>query len=141
MKKYISFNERGFTLIEILGALTILSIVLLGLFTLFPQSANFQNINEDKLTATNLSNLVLEDMRNLDANELSPGTYEQFNTRDSLEIPSVQNDGQFIKHPDFSLEVELRESDDENILRGIIKILHKDNEEIMRTYYLFEVTS
>ncbi|WP_212370612.1 type IV pilus modification PilV family protein [Allobacillus saliphilus] len=134
-------NSRGFTLVEILGAITILSIVLLGLFTLFPQSANLQNINEDKLTATNLSNIVLEDLRNLDADELSAGTYERFNTSDFLEISSVQNNGQFIKHPEFSLKIELRESDDEDILRGIIKILDKDNEEIMRTYYLFEVSS
>ncbi len=139
MKKQLFGDNKGFTLVEILGAITIISIVLLGLFTLFPQTAYMQNTNEDKLTAVNLSNLVLEDLRNIDETTLSAGTFQQFNQTGSIPISSVNNDGQFLEHPRFRLEIQLESVDD--FLRAMIRIYDENHSELMRTYDLIEVSS
>jgi len=56
-------NEKGFTLVEILAAMTILVIVLISFFTMFSQSALFTRSNEETLRATNLANRAMDIMR------------------------------------------------------------------------------
>ncbi|WP_066292820.1 type IV pilus modification PilV family protein [Bacillus sp. FJAT-29937] len=58
-------NEKGLTLIEILVAITLLSIVLITFFTIFIQSAKFTHYNKEKLTAIDVGEKVVGDIRNL----------------------------------------------------------------------------
>ena len=52
-------NQSGFTLLEVLAAITILSIVLITFFSFFSQGILFSSKNEDKIVAVNLARDVL----------------------------------------------------------------------------------
>ncbi|CAM3109086.1 type II secretion system protein [Filibacter tadaridae] len=68
MKKY-NQDEKGVTLVEILAALVILSIVLVVFFTFFLQSAKFTQHNKEKLTAVEVAEDVVADVRNWKSKE------------------------------------------------------------------------
>ncbi|WP_411567610.1 type II secretion system protein J [Sporosarcina sp. GW1-11] len=48
-------NEKGFTLVEVLAALTILGIVFVSFMTIFPQMTNINSKTEAKLETMNLA--------------------------------------------------------------------------------------
>lgn len=88
-------NEKGLTLIEVLAALVILSIVLVGIMTVFPQMTLFNAKTEAKL---NTMNLAREEMERIVSTgnplkwegkrgESFPGGYEKFLDK----IPRVMN--------------------------------------------------
>jgi type IV pilus assembly protein PilA len=62
MKKYIQ-NNRGLTLVEILAALIILSLVFLAFMTFFTQSAKFTMHNKETLTAVQVAEDVVAEAR------------------------------------------------------------------------------
>ncbi|MBY0099113.1 type IV pilus modification PilV family protein [Mesobacillus maritimus] len=52
-------NNNGVTLIEVLAALTILSIILVSLMNIFPQMGKMNKYNEDKVQAISLAKELL----------------------------------------------------------------------------------
>lgn len=56
-------NEQGFTLIEVVTSLVIISIILLGFSSIIIQSNDHANLNSEKLVATNLADAYLERLR------------------------------------------------------------------------------
>ena len=62
MQKYIN-NNRGLTLVEILAALIILSLVFIAFMTFFSQSAKFTMHNKEKLTAVQVAEDVVAIIR------------------------------------------------------------------------------
>ena len=62
MQKYIN-NYRGLTLVEILAALIILSLVLIAFMTFFSQSARFTMHNKETLTAVQVAEDVVGKIR------------------------------------------------------------------------------
>ena len=73
MKKIIK-NEKGLTLVEILAALVILGIVLVSFMSFFTQSAKFTAHNSEKLTAVQVGEEVVADVRDLNAINLLKDT-------------------------------------------------------------------
>ena len=57
------YNDQGMTLIEILGAITILSIVLIGFMSFYPHSILMSQKAEDDLTAINVAERVLTEVK------------------------------------------------------------------------------
>ncbi|WP_438311216.1 type IV pilus modification PilV family protein [Sporosarcina sp. FA9] len=57
-------GEKGVTLVEILATLVLLSIVLIGFFSFFTQSATFTKHNKEKLTAVQIAEDVVAKIRN-----------------------------------------------------------------------------
>ncbi|MFA9555955.1 prepilin-type N-terminal cleavage/methylation domain-containing protein [Evansella sp. AB-rgal1] len=57
-------NQEGFTLIEILLSIAILSIIFISLMNIFPQMIQFNSINETKTQAINTSRQILNDWQN-----------------------------------------------------------------------------
>lgn len=53
-------NQRGLTLVELLAALVILSIISLSLFTFFIQASSYNTQNKNKLVAINIARGVTE---------------------------------------------------------------------------------
>ena len=53
-------SSKGFTIIELLFAFAVLSIVVAGATGFFTQGLQFTSYNEDKLSAVHLASLVLE---------------------------------------------------------------------------------
>ncbi|GAA0333885.1 hypothetical protein GCM10008967_25810 [Bacillus carboniphilus] len=56
----MKFQSQGFTVIELLIAFAVLSLVVVGAAGFFTQGFQFTSYNEDKLSAVHLSSLVLE---------------------------------------------------------------------------------
>ncbi|CAM5183022.1 hypothetical protein UACE39S_05325 [Ureibacillus acetophenoni] len=76
-------NEKGFTLVELLVALTILSVIVFAILAIFAQYLNYSVNTGDKITATNLAEKVLyyvseEIKEELEADETDPNDYDQF---------------------------------------------------------------
>ena len=53
-------NEKGMTLVEILAAIVLLSIVFVGFMSVFPQMTSFNKITETKLETMNLAKKELD---------------------------------------------------------------------------------
>lgn len=82
MKKL--FNEQnGFTLLEVLLSLTILSVVVIGLMSFFHNSYNYVNENEDKAIATQIARNVM--------NYAEKQNYNKFEGYLSYEVDTNEN--------------------------------------------------
>jgi len=65
MKNYkIIKNSNGLTLVELLVAIVILSIVLLTSMSIFSQAMKFSRITEENLVAINFAEKVLSEIKN-----------------------------------------------------------------------------
>ena len=86
MKKHLK-NNSGLTLVEILAALVLLSIVLVAFMSFFTQSAKFTAHNYETLTAVQVAEQVVAEVRT--------GTYPISDTfkREGYEIDLVIEDG------------------------------------------------
>ena len=65
-------NNRGFTLIEILASVVLLTVVLSMFLSIFPQMANTNNRTGDNLDAANVGKEVLVRMKKLTYKILIP---------------------------------------------------------------------
>ena len=92
-------NEGGLTLVEIIVALLILSIILLSFFTFFTQSAKFTNHNKENLTAVQVAEDVVAEIRpvnsidELDGYTQINGTYVNSLTYTPFEVKITIIDG------------------------------------------------
>jgi prepilin-type N-terminal cleavage/methylation domain-containing protein len=77
-------NQDGFTLVEVLVSIVILSIVLTTFFSFFGQSLVFSGKNEEKLVAYNLAEKTMRIVESNYKNKLQP-------TQTKIVIPSTNN--------------------------------------------------
>ncbi|MDQ0975659.1 prepilin-type N-terminal cleavage/methylation domain-containing protein [Neobacillus niacini] len=63
--KFIS-NEKGVTLVEVIAAISLLSIVLIGIMGIFPQMGFINKHNEDKSQAINSAKQILNEWKSED---------------------------------------------------------------------------
>jgi len=78
-------GEGGLTLVEILAALVILTIVFTAFFSFFTQSAIFTKHNKEKLTAVQVAEEVVADVRD---GEFETGPYDKDGYEVSIMIKS-----------------------------------------------------
>lgn len=105
-------NERGVSLVEILAAIVLLSIVLFSFYAFFINSATFTTINKKKLTAVDIAEQVVSDLR-------KNTSYEQLN-----EIGYHLENGKYInssRYTDYSISLTF--SNIEDIESGLLKVL------------------
>ncbi|MEH7276289.1 prepilin-type N-terminal cleavage/methylation domain-containing protein [Neobacillus vireti] len=57
-------NEKGFTLVEILTSIVILSIIIVSLLTLFVQSSRINNYSKGMMEATYIAESSMEEINN-----------------------------------------------------------------------------
>lgn len=85
MKKL--FNEqKGFTLLEVLLSLTILSVVVIGLMSFFHNSYNYVNENEDKSIATQIARNVMNYMEKQNYNKFEGYLSYEVDTNEDVHI-------------------------------------------------------
>lgn len=84
---------RGFSLVEVLVSLFLMSIVLLGIAQLILVSIHLQKASEDVTLATVLVEQKLEELKNADFNGLAPGGSINGNQPGYFDMPDVNNDG------------------------------------------------
>ncbi|WP_068674680.1 prepilin-type N-terminal cleavage/methylation domain-containing protein [Oceanobacillus sp. Castelsardo] len=68
--KFKKINSKGFTLIEIIASITILSIIVLVLMPFFPQMMSWNQNTEDELIASNLLSQVAYEIQEKEADSL-----------------------------------------------------------------------
>ncbi len=86
-------EHRGFSLVEVLVSLFLMSIVLLGIAQLILVSIHLQKASEDVTLATVLVEQKLEELKNADFNGLAPGGSINGNQPGYFDMPDVNNDG------------------------------------------------
>ncbi|HSI68293.1 MAG TPA: type II secretion system protein [Planococcus sp. (in: firmicutes)] len=72
MKKTL-FKQNGMTLVELLAAIALLGIVLFTFMSIFTQSAKFSAHNQETLTAVQIAEQVVGDVRDLNGISLLAG--------------------------------------------------------------------
>ena len=65
MEKFL-VKQNGMTLVELLAAIALLGIVLITFMSIFTQSAKFSAHNQETLTAVQIAEQVVADVRDLD---------------------------------------------------------------------------
>ncbi|WP_411954906.1 hypothetical protein ACKXGF_03645 [Alkalibacillus sp. S2W] len=139
MLKTILKQRDGVSLVEVLGALVILSLILIGFFSMFTQTSSMQNVTEEEVQASNLINIVREDVKQLTFSSNDTGYYESF---DSLDLTSVENNGQIVANNDFFATIEIKEeTETNNLLKVTINLLNEDDRRVAHTYTYVEVTN
>ncbi|MDI6689413.1 MAG: prepilin-type N-terminal cleavage/methylation domain-containing protein [Actinomycetota bacterium] len=75
-------SEKGFSLLEVLGAATIVALILIPIFIMFYEGVGFVSSSKDKNLATNFAQEKMEYLRNkaYDDHELQDGTYSDTRT-------------------------------------------------------------
>ncbi|MGG3916847.1 prepilin-type N-terminal cleavage/methylation domain-containing protein [Parageobacillus thermoglucosidasius] len=76
-------SSKGFTLLEVLASITILSIVAIGMFSFFTNAMQYTTYNQDKTVAINIARGVLAYMERLDFTELKQYVESKMNNTDS----------------------------------------------------------
>lgn len=122
MKKHIKNNE-GLTLVEILAALVLLSIVLVAFMSFFTQSAKFTAHNHETLTAVQVAEDVVAEVRTgayPESHTLSRGEYKiEIVIEDGPEdlklatISVLSPEGAGINNPEFMTHMYFKEQSHE----------------------------
>lgn len=90
-------QKNGFTLLEVMGAMFVVSIGIIGIFSLTTQTISLIDISADRLTAAYLVQEGIETMRNMrDANILKGDNWDKDISADS----SYELDSQSQRFPD-----------------------------------------
>lgn len=83
-KNFLSLrSSKGFTLLEVLASITILSIVAIGMFSFFTNAMQYTTYNQDKTVAINIARGVLAYMERLDFTELKQYVENEINNTDN----------------------------------------------------------
>ncbi|MEK7582129.1 MAG: prepilin-type N-terminal cleavage/methylation domain-containing protein [Patescibacteria group bacterium] len=108
-------NPNGFTLIETLVAISILTIAIVGPLTIVSRGVFFSNYAKDQITAVYLSQEAIEYLRNRrDANIITSGTWNQYKT-------NIINPCMIVTNPDgCAIDVTVPDSDSDDISRADI---------------------
>ena len=109
-KNYL--NESGLTLVEIIVSIAILSIVLVTFFSFFIQSTKYTEFNKEKLTAIQVAESVVADIRNIvNVTELE----SNYEIVDDKYVDSMS-------YPPFIVEIQIVPSPISNLQEAIITI-------------------
>lgn len=106
-------SEKGFSLIEVLVSLTILSVSVIGITQFFHQANQISAGNNTKLVATNLARMTLERVQTNPESfgfTLTPGTYSSTicKTQACLDLYKVQ-----INNKRYTISIKISQSTDE----------------------------
>ncbi|MCD6500497.1 prepilin-type N-terminal cleavage/methylation domain-containing protein [bacterium] len=72
------FSKRGFTLIEVLTAISVMTIGILGIYALVPRVISISGINTDRFIASQLAREGIEIVRNIrDGNALEGVAFDE----------------------------------------------------------------
>lgn len=156
-------NEQGFTLVEIIAAITLFGIVVFSLLPIFPQIIKWAGIADKELTGNNLSTKVVDDILHYEADAGTSQPIAQYIIDEELlTTKCTSSASSYIKLPnavseqlpeykidDKTYDVELAGciydgSDIDTILpdtyRLQIKVLEPDGKKLAETYMLINKT-
>lgn len=127
--------NKGFTLVEILVTLVILSIILLSFMSFFSQSSLFAQKNNEKLTAINLAQETIVSIKN-------QPTYFQKVVKYTSDFPdpertilNVNSIGILNQQPNFRLGLEIAKDYSYNLYKIHVQIYDLKNNLLAETYH------
>ena len=83
-------SEKGFTLIEILASISLITIIIIAVSTAFINYANFTKILENKLTSVHVAEELVTVIKNSDELALLLNSPNDYDTEwDTVELPGV----------------------------------------------------
>lgn len=110
-------NEKGFTIVELLASIIILSILIIGIFQMFVFSAKTATSNQTKLVTIHLAKATIERIK-VDAGSYFPfdmvGETEIFNEGNCHYFAEINCDLFTMTVNDLNYEVEVEVSQDTN---------------------------
>lgn len=132
-------SSKGFTLIEILVAVVILSIILLTFFGFFSQSALFATKNKQQLTAISLAQEVIANMKSNSIVFQHNKSFDQPFTEQEKVILGIDDNHYFAdSKQQFRLKLELKK--DKNYPLYLIHVLieNTDHSVVAEVYHYLE---
>ncbi|MCM3587655.1 prepilin-type N-terminal cleavage/methylation domain-containing protein [Mesobacillus maritimus] len=133
-------NERGVTLVEVLAAMAILSIILVSVMNIFPQMGMMNTVNEDKAQGiSSAKELLLEWQNN---NEVKTYISNPDTTILLSLVPPQLEDGFYIfetTHGEFTGNIKIQQepsktSELSNAHLIIVQLLNDKNKIVSETY-------
>lgn len=117
-------NQAGFTLLELIVSITILTLIFTVFFKFFSQAMLFQNRNEDEFVAINLAREVLSEVENSPELFTAAQIYPPFNISIQSKL-HIDSEGMFTnsKYEDYKLQLEVTVDQEFPILRKVHIIL------------------
>lgn len=124
-------KDEGFTLIEVLISVTILSIILFSFMGIYLQSTKIEHTNHNQLVAINLAQATLHRLKN--------GDFEHINTIGTYQLESCVNPGSnsclpIINDKNYQAKITIYQSASGVELKlASIEITEKNNSQILAT--------
>lgn len=134
-------GNKGFTLIEVLAALVILSIVLLSFFSFFSQSALFTQKNRDKLTAVNLAQDTIVTIKKNTSFFQQSKTYTTTFPEPERSILNVNSTGIFNQQPNYKLQLTISKDSSYHLYKLYVRILDINGKQLTETYHYLKGSS
>lgn len=129
-------NEKGFTLLEVLLSITILTIVLTTFFQFFSQSMLFSSRNEEKQQAINIVRQLMNELQenNTAYNKFDTST-SPINDQKTLNdlFQKVENINELHERFDISLTFQKKGQ----LIQVYVKVKSKNREDISAETYGF----
>ncbi|WP_025728432.1 type IV pilus modification PilV family protein [Heyndrickxia ginsengihumi] len=103
-------KNRGFTLVEVLLSITILSIVILVVSSVLANNATYTKMADNKLPAIQIANSILQVYQQKSFTDLEPeiGKKEQVNIQDVLGLDSSSEVSQYKAYVEISKNEDSR---------------------------------
>ncbi|WKA52391.1 prepilin-type N-terminal cleavage/methylation domain-containing protein [Planococcus liqunii] len=111
-----SQNEKGMTLVELLAAIVLLGIILVAFMSFFTQSAKFTAHNHETLTAVQVAEQVVAEVRTISKIE------EMKKSINTLQGKKITDDITYTPYVVTIEEVEAPASVKENLKKAIITV-------------------
>lgn len=117
-------NEKGLTLLEVLLTITILTIVLTSILTLFPQISLFNKKTDETFSGINLAKEKIVILENLVRDDHNKSSTEKIFKISNNTLILTQTDKNFSRYKRLNLIENIEENNDAYILKTIDHHLH-----------------
>ncbi|QFT90065.1 hypothetical protein FIU87_15480 [Bacillus sp. THAF10] len=114
MKKLFK-EQKGFTLLEVLLSLTILSVVIIGMMSFFQNSFHYVNENEDKTIATQIARNVMNYVEKQSFNKFEGYLSHEVDSNENVHILSLDK-----TYCDKKVTIKKNSSSSDSTLDGIV---------------------
>lgn len=133
MKRWPQKNNQGFTLVEVIASLVILTIILISVYSLLAKTSNTTSTSEDIMDATYVAQTEMEKLYKFAKGNEFTKDLQNIRFPDYVYSPEKQTEqNKYIYtnsttySPNYSLELKIYKKQ-ENLTRVVLTVKDKDN--------------
>lgn len=130
--KTILLNRKGFTLIEVIAAISILAITMSILLPMLPQLLNWENKTKNEIVASNLLPQIVGDIKQIDSVTNFFNKEFQFCNQPSREDVSFKE--YEVNNLTYNTKLNICKEADVDLFRTHITVLSSDGKKITDSY-------